>query len=100
MMKDPMRSRRPTRPALLALAAAALAVPAAALQVSELSVARMAAPFIGGTAAPLTVSDRMEIDSVMGNRNGVYDIGDVRLVLNAHPELIPAGPVRTTRSPR
>lgn len=94
-----MRSRRPTRPALLALAAAALAVPAAAVPISELSLARMARPFIGGTAAPLSEQDRRDIDA-MGNRNGVYDIGDVRLVLNAHPQLIPNGPVRITRSPR
>lgn len=94
-----MRSRRLTRPALLALAAAALAVPVAALEISQLSLARLARPFIGGTAAPLTAQDQQELDQ-MGNRNGVYDIGDVRLVLNAHPGLIPNGAVRTTRLPR
>ena len=94
-----MRPGRLTRPALLAIAAAAVAVPAAALQISELSLARMARPFIGGTAAPLTAQDMQELDK-MGNKNGAYDIGDVRLIMNANPQLIPTGPVRINRSPR
>jgi len=93
-----MRSGRLVCLAVLA-AAGAVAVPAAAVEISQLSLARMARPFIGGTAAPLTAQERLGIDS-LGNRNGVYDIGDVRLVLLAHPELIPIGPVRTSRSSR
>ncbi len=94
-----MRSGRLPRLALLAAALSVAAVPAAALQISELSLARLARPFIGGTAAPLTPQDVAELDQT-GNRNGVYDIGDVRLLMLAHPQLIPAGAVRTNRSPR
>jgi len=99
-----MRLRpRLTLALLLAFAAAPAAGSArpaapAAITVAELTLARMAVPFIGGTAPPLTAADRHEID-VMGNRNGVYDIGDIRILMYFHPELIPAGVVHTSAAP-
>lgn len=92
-----IRVRR--RLSLLAGLAALAAGTTAAVQVSELSVGRMAQPFVGGTAAPLSAEDRRELDQ-MGNRDGAYDIGDVRHILYAHPELIPNGVVHLSASPR
>ena len=75
--------------AAVGLAGATVAVPLFAIEVSELSLARLAQPFMGGTSqAPLTQAELAELD-LLGNRNGKYDIGDVRLYLYAQPQLIP-----------
>ena len=98
-----IRLRRLALP--LALAAAPAAVAAArpsapaAIAVDELTLARMAAPFIGGAGPTLTPAEQLELDG-MGNRNGGYDIGDIRILMHFHPELIPTGVVHTSASPR
>jgi hypothetical protein len=75
--------------AAAALLAAAVAVPVFALEVSELSMERLAQPFLGGTSVPpLAPADTAELDH-LGNFNGRYDIGDVRLFLYNNPQLIP-----------
>lgn len=94
-----MKSIRVRRLSLLAALAGLAAGTTAAVQISELSVARMAQPFVGGTATPLSAQDRLELDQ-RGNRDGVYDIGDIRHVLYDHPELIPNGVVHLSASPR
>lgn len=96
-----MRSRRLLAPALLAvLAVAAGAALSRAQEVpADLSLARMAGALIGGGAPALTPAERAALDAA-GNSNRQYDIGDVRLMLYHHPELIPTGTVRTTVSPR
>ncbi len=94
-----MRSSRVRRVALLSGLAALAAGTAAAVQVSELSVARMAQPFVGGTAVPLTAADRLRLDS-LGNFDGTYDIGDVRQILYGNPQLIPNGVVHLSSAPR
>lgn len=94
-----MRSSRIRRVFLLAGLAAAAAGSTAAIQVSELNVARLAQPFVGGTAAPLSAQDRLELDK-MGNGDGVYDIGDVRRILSENPQLIPNGVVQLSSAPR
>lgn len=94
-----MKPARVTLALLAALALGAATAAASALQVSELSLARMARPLIGGSAAPLTQQELLELDQ-MGNRDGSYDVGDIRHVLYAHPELIPTGIVQTDRAAR
>ncbi|HEX6910774.1 MAG TPA: hypothetical protein VF142_10265 [Longimicrobium sp.] len=94
-----MRSPRIRRALLLAGVAAVAVGTTAAIQVSELSVARMAQPFVGGTAPPLSAQDRLELDQI-GNSDGVYDIGDVRRILSENPQLIPNGVVQLSSAPR
>jgi hypothetical protein len=96
-----MRSRRMRVPALLAaLAVAAGAAISRAQEVpADLTLARMAGGLIGGGEPALTPAERAALDA-SGNSNRRYDIGDVRLMLYYHPELIPTGTVRTTVSPR
>ena len=74
---------------LAALSGAAAAVPLFAIDVSQLTIERLAQPFMGGTSVPpLTPQDTLDLD-VLGVQNGRYDIGDLRLMLYNHPELIP-----------
>lgn len=74
---------------LAALSAGAVAVPLSAIDVSQLTIERLAQPFMGGTSAPpLTPQDTLDLD-VLGIHNGRYDIGDLRLMLYNNPQLIP-----------
>lgn len=45
---------------------------------------RLLQPLTGGPAAPLTAEERSYLDR-MGNRNGRYDVGDLRAYLRANP---------------
>lgn len=75
--------------AAVGLVGAAVAAPLFAIEASELSMARLSQPFMGGTSQePLTEEEMAELD-ILGNRNGRYDIGDVRLYLYQQPQLIP-----------
>jgi hypothetical protein len=94
-----MTSPRARRLALLFGLAALAAGTTAAVRISELNVGRMAQPFIGGTAVPLTPADRLALDS-LGNFDGVYDIGDVRQILYDNPQLVPSGVVQVSAAPR
>ena len=84
-----MRRISPRAAAAAALLAAAVAVPVFAIEVSEMSIQRLAQPFMGGTGAPpLSPADTVELDH-LGIRNGRYDLGDLRLFLYNNPQLIP-----------
>lgn len=96
-----MRPRRLLAPTLLAALAVAAGAALSRAQEAEpeLTLARMAGALIGGGDPALTPAERATLDA-NGNSNRQYDIGDVRLMLYYHPELIPTGTVRTTVSPR
>ena len=85
-----MKASRTTRAAALAaLAAAALAAPLFALDLSQISIERLAQPFMGGSSVPaLTTEEIAEIDRG-GFQNGQYDLADLRLFLYNYPQFIP-----------
>ena len=63
--------------------------PLAALDPAALTLARLAAPFLGGSvASPLTAEERQQLDA-LGNSNGRYDLGDLRRALYEFPQLVP-----------
>jgi hypothetical protein len=95
----PRRLARAAFVAAAALAAGAASPTAAAQDESQLTFARMAGALIGGGAPALTPAERGTLDAE-GNRNAQYDVGDVRLMLYRHPELVPTGTVRTSADPR
>lgn len=85
-----MKASRTTRAAALAvLAGAALAAPLAALDLSKITIERLAQPFMGNPVAqPLTDAEKAELDH-LGVQNGKYEIGDLRLFLYNYPQFIP-----------
>jgi hypothetical protein len=88
-MTGTIRRRATAAAALLTLAA--VGPSAEAMQPTGLTFDRLARPFLGDPGESLTEAQRAELD-VLGNRNGIYDIGDLRLVLLYFPELVPTAP--------
>jgi hypothetical protein len=83
------RSTRAAAGVLAALAVLTGMGPATAAGPADLGFDRMVQPFLGTPLEPPTAAELADLD-FLGNRNGRYDIGDLRLVLYQHPELIPA----------